>query len=228
MTRPGDAAPAGVQTAAVALLGEAAELCDDDTRLQRIVPYLLVRARCVSRLSASLSSLLACLPACVCLLCYVTAALASGQGLAPRCLRWRLWPPAALQRPQRRISVLSERCMLSECRPRLLRQACAPAWRSGVLHARTGCVMYVRWPENAPMHQSHWMLACRRPCWRSRARRRCAALRCAAWATRCAACATCRPATPKCSQSAPCRPWTLHGAAASATLDAAVQPESAA
>ena len=30
------------QTRAVALLSRAAEMCDDDTRLQRIVPYLLV------------------------------------------------------------------------------------------------------------------------------------------------------------------------------------------
>ena len=32
------------QTKAVAMLSEAAELCDDDTRLQRIIPYMLVRA----------------------------------------------------------------------------------------------------------------------------------------------------------------------------------------
>ena len=31
-----------VQTRAVALLCKAAEMCDDDTRLQRVVPYLLV------------------------------------------------------------------------------------------------------------------------------------------------------------------------------------------
>ena len=31
------------QTRAVALLSRAAEWCDDDTRLQRVVPYLLVR-----------------------------------------------------------------------------------------------------------------------------------------------------------------------------------------
>ena len=31
------------QTRAVALLCKAAEMCDDDTRLQRVVPYLLVR-----------------------------------------------------------------------------------------------------------------------------------------------------------------------------------------
>ena len=33
-----------MQTQAVAMLSEAAELCDDDTRLQRIIPYMLVRA----------------------------------------------------------------------------------------------------------------------------------------------------------------------------------------
>lgn len=32
-----------MQTRAVALLSKAAALCDDDTRLQRVVPYLLVR-----------------------------------------------------------------------------------------------------------------------------------------------------------------------------------------
>ena len=33
-----------MQTQAVAMLSKAAELCDDDTRLQRIIPYMLVRA----------------------------------------------------------------------------------------------------------------------------------------------------------------------------------------
>ena len=33
-----------MQTKAVAMLSEAAELCDDDTRLQRIIPYMLVRS----------------------------------------------------------------------------------------------------------------------------------------------------------------------------------------
>ena len=35
-----------LQTKAVAMLSEAAELCDDDTRLQRIIPYMLVRNAC--------------------------------------------------------------------------------------------------------------------------------------------------------------------------------------
>ena len=33
-----------LQTRAVALLSRAAAMCDDDTRLQRVVPYLLVRS----------------------------------------------------------------------------------------------------------------------------------------------------------------------------------------
>ena len=37
-----EAVRCAAQTRAVALLSRAAEMCDDDTRLQRVVPYLLV------------------------------------------------------------------------------------------------------------------------------------------------------------------------------------------
>ena len=40
-----------VQARAIALLSEAARYCDDDTRLQRIVPYLVVRCKPYSTLS---------------------------------------------------------------------------------------------------------------------------------------------------------------------------------
>ena len=43
---------AGTQTRAVALLSQAAALCDDDTRLQRVVPYLLVSPLLCSRTGA--------------------------------------------------------------------------------------------------------------------------------------------------------------------------------